>query len=166
MHLPCLRQPSTCRCCHFSRRVANPSRNLACSWITTHYLLVSCGALLIIYLFRLYLPVVPLTRKSHLSKFLLTRSPYGGACSCNAPFKSVLPLIFGLQCSAAGRRGIHLSCFRQLSGCWHCCLPLNVSPTRPTHGLVCSRKALPYLLHCFHAAQRVRALNQLHVYRY
>ena len=54
--------------------------------------------------------------------------------------------------------------FRQLSGCWHCCLPLDVSPTRPTRGLVCSRNALPYLLHCFHVGQRVRVLNQLHVY--
>ena len=81
---------------------------------------------------------------------MAVRSP----CSF-APFKSILPLIFGLQCSAAGRRGIHLSCFPQLSGCWHCCLPLDVSPTRPTRGLVCSRNALLYLLHCFHAAQRV-----------
>ena len=59
--------------------MANSSRNLACSWITTHYLLVSRGALPIIYLFRLHLPVVPLTGKSDLPKFLLTLSPYGGA---------------------------------------------------------------------------------------
>ena len=52
--------------------MTNPSRNLACSWITTHYLLVSRGALPIIYLFRLYLPVVPLTRESELSSNSVT----------------------------------------------------------------------------------------------
>ena len=72
---------------------------------------------------------------------------------------SVPPLIFGLQCSAVGRLGIHLSCFRQLSGCWHCCLPLDVSPTPSRTRFRLLREHRRYLLHCFHAAQRV--LNQL-----
>ena len=78
--------------------MANPSRNLACSWITTHYLLFSRGVLLIIYLFRLYLPVVPLTRKSELSKFLLTLSPYGGAVAMLLSNQSCHS---SLACSAA-----------------------------------------------------------------
>ena len=98
IHLPCLRQPSACRCCHFSRRVANPSRNLACSWITMHYWLVSRGALPFIYLFRLYLPVVPLTRKSELSKILLTLSPYGGVVAMLLSNQSCHS---SLACSAA-----------------------------------------------------------------
>ena len=52
--------------------MTNPSRNLACSWITTHYLLVSRAALPITCLFRLYLPVVPLTQESQLSSNSVT----------------------------------------------------------------------------------------------
>ena len=67
--------------------LAPGSPRITCSFHATLFRSFTCS---------LYLPVVPLTRKSEFSKFLLTLSPYGGAVAMlfsNQSCYSALPVV-------------------------------------------------------------------------
>ena len=87
-------------------------------------------ALPIIYLFRLYLPVVLLTRKSELSKFLLTLSPYGGVVAMllsNQSYHSSWPAV--QRCwKARDTRVLFLTAFWMLA-----LLPSTRRVANPSH---------------------------------